>query len=257
MRTQLLCLALLLTSCVKRVEPLSGLAVDALVGAADRSDEDKALDPGRRPAQFLAFLKLAPGMQVAELMAGGGYTTALLSRAVGPSGTVYGENPKVVLERFAEKPWTARLAHLANTKRLDTELDAPFPTALDGALDVVVSNAIYHDTVWLETDRQKMNTAVFRALRQGGAYVVCDSSAKEGSGLEAAQNAAPHRRAGRARGGHEGRLHAGCGGHVPPQPGRHARLERLASRRSREARHQRPLLPAFRTPGGRLLSQPG
>ena len=64
-------------------------------------------------------------MQVAELMVSGGYTTELLSRAVGPTGTVYGENPKVVLERFAQKPWTERLARLPNATRLDRELDDP------------------------------------------------------------------------------------------------------------------------------------
>ena len=45
-------------------------------------------------------------MRVAELGAGGGYTTELLARVVGPTGTVYGQNSPLILERFAEKPWT-------------------------------------------------------------------------------------------------------------------------------------------------------
>ena len=49
-------------------------------------------------------------MRVAELGAGGGYTTELLARVVGPTGHVYGQNSPFVLERFAEKPWSARLA---------------------------------------------------------------------------------------------------------------------------------------------------
>ncbi len=36
-------------------------------------------------------------MKVAELVAGAGYTAELLSHAVAPDGTVYGENPKVIL----------------------------------------------------------------------------------------------------------------------------------------------------------------
>lgn len=178
---------LLLGGCVRRVEPLSPGSLHALVSAVDRTEADRALDPGRKPVEFLGFTKVAEGQQVAELMAGGGYTTELLSRAVGPTGTVYGENPKVVLERFAAKPWAERLTRLPNTKRLDRELDDAFPAELDGKLDLVVSNAIYHDSVWLQADRLKMNQAVLRALKMGGAYVVCDSSAKAEAGVAAAQ----------------------------------------------------------------------
>ncbi len=181
------CALLLLVGCVHRVEPLPASAVNSLVAASDRTDADRALDPGRKPVEFLQFLGVGAGMQVADLMAGGGYTTELLSRAVGPKGTVYGENPKVVLERFAEKPWSERLARLPNTKRLDRELDDAFPAELAGTLDLVVSNAIYHDSVWLQADRLKMNQGVYRALKMGGAYVVCDSSAKPGTGVADAQ----------------------------------------------------------------------
>jgi predicted methyltransferase len=51
----------------------------------------------------------------------------------------------------------------------------------------VVSNAIYHDTVWLGADRAKMNAAIFRSLEPGGVYVVIDSSAKPGTGVSDVQ----------------------------------------------------------------------
>src|SRR4051812_9856664 len=70
----------------------------ALVNAPDRLPSDVALDPGRKPAQFLAFAGVQTGMTVADLGAGGGYTTELLARAVGPTGTVYGQNIKFFLE---------------------------------------------------------------------------------------------------------------------------------------------------------------
>jgi predicted methyltransferase len=97
---------------------------------------------------------------------------------------VYGQNPKFILERFAEKPWSERLARPVNAKvvRLDRELDDPFPPEVKD-LDAVVSNIIYHDTVWLKADRAKMNAAVFQALKPGGVYVVIDSSAKPGTGV--------------------------------------------------------------------------
>ncbi|MBX5481615.1 MAG: class I SAM-dependent methyltransferase [Myxococcaceae bacterium] len=162
--------------------------LQALVAASDRTEADRALDPGRKPVEFLSFLEVAPGMKVAELFAGGGYTTELLARAVAPDGVVYGQNSRWVLERFAEKPWSERLSRpvMKNVVRVDRELDDPLPPEATG-LDLVVSNAIYHDTVWLNVDREKMNRAVFQALRSGGIYAVCDSSAKPGTGAQDAQ----------------------------------------------------------------------
>ena len=40
----------------------------------------------------------------------------------------------------------------------------------------------YHDTVWLETDRARMNAAVFAALKSGGVYGVIDHSTRPGAG---------------------------------------------------------------------------
>lgn len=160
----------------------------SLVDAPDRTDADRKLDAGRKPAAFLAALGVQPGMQVGELFAGGGYTTELLARAVGPTGKVYAENPKWVLEKFGSKGWEERLARPvnANVVREDTELEAPFP-GLDGKLDLVVTNANYHDAVWSKADRAKMNAAVLAALKPGGRYVVADSSAKPGTGLQDVQ----------------------------------------------------------------------
>ena len=155
----------------------------AAVAAADRSEADRALDAGRFPAEMLAFFEIRPGMRVAELGAGGGYTTELLARVVGPQGRVYGQNPKYVLERFAEKPWSERLAKPVNAPvvRVDREFDDPLPPEARN-LDAVLIVLFYHDTVWLETDRARMNAAVFSALRSGGIYGVIDHSTRQGAG---------------------------------------------------------------------------
>jgi predicted methyltransferase len=165
-------------------------AVDygSLVSAADRSDADRALDPGRKPAPFLAFLEVRPSMRVADLGAGLGYTTELLARAVGPTGTVYAQNAPAMLERIGPAPLVERLAKPVNQHvvRVDRDFADPLPTEASG-LDLVVINAIYHDTVWLQVDREKMNRAVFAALKPGGHFIVVDSSAKEGRGTQDAQ----------------------------------------------------------------------
>ena len=158
--------------------------VRAALDAADRSPEDRALDAGRKPDLTLAFFGVQPGMRVAELGAGGGYTSELLARVVGPTGKVYAQNSPMILEKFANVPWTARLTkpELANVVRADREFDDPLPAEATN-LDVVLDVLFYHDTVWIGVDRAKMNRAVFAALKPGGIYGIVDHSGLPGSGV--------------------------------------------------------------------------
>jgi predicted methyltransferase len=160
----------------------------AIVAAPDRDEADKKLDAARHPAELLAFLGLAPGMRVAELGAGGGYTTELLARAVGPKGKVWAQNSAAVV-KFAGKIWAERLTKPVLKKvvvRVDREFDAPLPADAKN-LDAVVSVLFYHDTVWMNVNRDKMNKAVFAALKPGGEYVVVDHAAAEGHGTKDAK----------------------------------------------------------------------
>ena len=115
--------------------------------------------------------------------AGGGYTTEVLARAVGPTGVVYGHNTPMILEKFAAKAWSARLAKPVNknVQKVTRELDDPFPADVKD-LDAVVFVLLYHDTFWMKVDQAKMNAAVFRVLKPGGAYVIVDHSGRAGTG---------------------------------------------------------------------------
>jgi predicted methyltransferase len=153
--------------------------------ASDRPDADKALDAGRQPAQLLAFFGAAPGMQVADIWAGGGYTTELLARVVGPKGKVWSQLPPMPPELAqVEQAWTERLKKpaLANTVAVHQGFEGDFLPAPPGSLDLVVINLNYHDLVLRGLDRDKLNAAVFRALKKGGIYGVVDHSAAPGSG---------------------------------------------------------------------------
>jgi len=163
-------------------------AVASAVSAPDRSAEDRALDAGRKPELMLSFFGIAPGMRVAELGSGMGYTSELLARVVGPTGKVYGQNIKLFLERFAEKPWSERLKKpvMANVVRADRELENPLPPEAKD-LDAVLCILIYHDTVWLGADRARMNQAVFAALKPGGVYGIVDHSGRDGTGTSEVQ----------------------------------------------------------------------
>lgn len=170
-------------------DPTLPPAILAIVEADDRSPEDRALDAGRKPGALLAFLGLAPGARVAEIAAGGGYTTELLARAVGPTGVVFSQNNKFIVEKFAQKPWTSRLAKPVNAKvvRVERELDEPLPPEAKD-LDMVVNVLFYHDTIWMKTDRDRMNKAVFDALKPGGSYVIVDHSGRPGTGTTETQS---------------------------------------------------------------------
>ena len=163
-------------------------AIRAAGSASDRSPADRALDTGRRPAETLAFFGVAPGMRVAEIQAGTGYTAELLARVVGREGRVYAQNNRFVLEKYAAKPWAERLEKPVNRRivRLDTELDDPLPAEAK-ELDLVIDVLSYHDTVWMKTDRARMNASIFAALERGGAYVLVDHSGRAGSGLSEVQ----------------------------------------------------------------------
>src|SRR5437588_8693656 len=103
-------------------------AFKALVDAPDRTEADRKLDPGRKPVEMLEFLGVKPGMKVEDVGAGGGYTTELLARAVGPSGTVYMQNDPRWLS-FLKDPLAERFAHPAmkGVVRADVPFDDPLP----------------------------------------------------------------------------------------------------------------------------------
>jgi predicted methyltransferase len=172
----------------ERQTPDAGAAIRSAVEAPDRSPEDRALDGGRKPAELLSFFGIAPGMRVAEIAAGGGYTAELLARVVGTSGKVYGVNSEFILDRFARAPWEERLQRpvMTNVIRLDRNFDDPLPADVTN-LDAVLCVLFYHDLFWMNVDRAQMNAAVFRALKPGGVYAIVDHSARAGSGASDVQ----------------------------------------------------------------------
>jgi predicted methyltransferase len=178
---------------VATTEPvISAIEPAAIVAAEDRDPEDRESDTRRKPVELLGFIQLTPGMKVADIGAGFGYTTELLARAVGSTGVVYSQNPAFVLERFAREGWDARLAKPvnANVVGLEREFDDPFPGDIE-PLDRVVNVLFYHDFEWMGVDRAAHNASVFAALRPGGTYVIVDSCAAEGHG--AADSESLHR----------------------------------------------------------------
>jgi len=144
-------MALLLLCGPARAEHHGAGDVADLTSALDRDGraaEDRARDAGRKPAEVVAFLGIHPGARVIDLIAASGYYTEVLSLAVGPSGVVYAQNPKVVLEfrdGANDKALSRRLAddRLPNVQRLDMALsEVPIEP---GSLDAAVTALNFHD----------------------------------------------------------------------------------------------------------------
>lgn len=163
--------------------PQSAPDYGAIVAAPDRTDADRANDARRKPEQLLAFTGIRPGMTVLDLGAGGGYSTELLARAVGPSGTVYGQDAKTPLPQ-ARSRFDARMKSPAmkNVERVLRDYDDPVPQEVHG-LDLVTFFFTYHDTPAMGVDRAKMNRRIFESLKSGGHYVIADHAAKTGAGV--------------------------------------------------------------------------
>ncbi|RLA56537.1 MAG: methyltransferase [Gammaproteobacteria bacterium] len=101
---------------------------DALTLAIDsRSEESRARDGARHPAQTIAFFQIEPGMTVAEGLPGGGWYTQILANYLGREGGIYGINYSEDLWPLFERSdkWVAEHA----------ERTATFPAMVEGFSD--------------------------------------------------------------------------------------------------------------------------
>lgn len=156
----------------------------AIVTSPDRSDADRKIDERRKPAELLAFTGVRPGMRVLDLGAGGGYSTELLARAVGPTGVVYGQNSQEVLDKYVKSKFDERMQTFAlkNVVKVVRDFDDPVPAEAQG-LDLVTMYLFYHDVTYMSVDRARMNKRLFDALKPGGYFVVTDHAAKTGADI--------------------------------------------------------------------------
>jgi predicted methyltransferase len=192
---------------------LSPARIAEIVASPDRSAADRTNDKRRKPADMLAFIGIRPGMVALDVSAGGGYTTELVARSVGPTGRVYGQSaPRVVRATptqsesgvmpsaasapsaapSAAAPRTSAMALAERAKNPNAanivavvqpfEDPAPAAVAADG-LDLVTLMFNYHDLGWLGVDRARMNRAILAALKPGGMYVIADHSGRPGTGI--------------------------------------------------------------------------
>lgn len=126
---------------------------------AERENEE-------RPRLAVRLLRLKPGMKIADIGAGSGYYSELLSREVGSTGKVYSVDIQPGMIRLIEE--RVRRQHLTNvTPVLGTISDPKLP---DGAIDLALLVDVYHEFA----NPQEMLRRIRFALRPGGRLVLLE-----------------------------------------------------------------------------------
>jgi len=203
---------------------LSAQRAAEILASTDRTNADRTNDIRRKPEALLPFIGPRPGMVALDVSAGGGYTTELLARAIGPTGRVYGQSqprdpsrplpapaapegnshptaasaPVVAAPAAAPRPSAVALAEREQRLRqaqvpaapivaVAQRFDNPVPAELaDAGLDLVTLMFNYHDLGHMGVDRAAMNRALFKALKPGGVYVIGDHAGRPGTGISEA-----------------------------------------------------------------------
>jgi len=177
--------AVLLAGAVSAAIAAPPANVAAALADQQRPAEDRARDAARKPAEMLAFAEVKPGDKVADLVIGGGYFTRILAAAVGPTGKVYAYQPSEFTKfakEYIEAPGKVAAAYPNVTPVITPFAEVAFPEPLD----LVFTAQNYHDFHIKEVPAgtaEKVNRAVFNALKPGGVYLIIDHFAAPGSGL--------------------------------------------------------------------------
>lgn len=170
-------LALSLVACGGDSRQAADTAIQAAVNSPERSEEHRARDIARKPAEILALSGIEPGDRVIEIAGFGQYYTTMLSSIVGPSGKVDVFDLPYTEAFGGEAAHAFAAAHPNTDYHLVDYNLAQFPENVD----VIFNVLYYHDLGPQEIDTAAMNAKLFEALKPGGVYLIVDHKAEDGS----------------------------------------------------------------------------
>jgi precorrin-6B methylase 2 len=154
-------------SFAQATHPVSGRPIAGVMGSEGaRWLERPEREAEEAPTKAVAALKLEPGQIVADIGAGSGYYTMLLSAAVGPRGRVYAtdiqpEMLALIKRKIEEK-------NVSNVELvLGTATESRLP---DGVIDVALMVDVYHELAQPQAFLQSLK----RAIRPAGRLVLIE-----------------------------------------------------------------------------------
>lgn len=160
--------------------------IRAAMESPERLAGDAAEDARRRSFAVLEALGAGEGMSVMDAFSAGGYYSELLSRIVGPSGSVIAyNNPPYAA--FATKRIAERYAggRLPNVRQITTPIEelTLAPESLDAALFIMAYHDLYWrpaDGSWPSTDPALLLRKLYAAMKHGGNVLIQDHVANAG-----------------------------------------------------------------------------
>jgi predicted methyltransferase len=148
------------------------------IASPDRTQEQRARDYYRKPAEILMLSGIKEGDRIIEIASFGQYFTTLLLAAIGPTGRVDMYDLPYI-EQYggpASREFDAK--HANAEYHQESYNDVTLPKNVDSVWNVLY----YHDMQPNGVDIAAFNRKIFDALKPGGIYLVIDHKAEDGSG---------------------------------------------------------------------------
>lgn len=181
-------LACLLVSFCHPASAIDKEALRRALSGPDREVTDFVRDEVRKPVEVLDFLGIDTGMRVLDVYAAGGYYTFILSKAVGPTGTVYAQNTPRGLNFEEDRQEISqgealeakiRAGNLTNVTHLVQSIDEL--SIAPESLDAIMVVQILHDYYNPDPDRALLMLMQLRdLLKPGGIVGVIDHEGEAG-----------------------------------------------------------------------------
>jgi predicted methyltransferase len=190
--TQALLSLLLVSPCTDGGSPAMDVAIAEALANPQRLESDRSRDPLRKPDQVLAFFEIKPGMRVLDLFSGGGYYTEILSRLVGPDGSVVSHNNQAYVD-YEKAAITTRYAdnRLPNVQSLVVE--ANDLDLAENSFDAVLAILTWHDFYyteesigWPDIEESLLVDKLCKAMKPGAVLGIIDHVAAAGVQAETA-----------------------------------------------------------------------
>lgn len=190
--TQALLSLLLITPCTDGGTPAMDVAIAEALADPHRTVSDRSRDPLRKPDQVLAFFEIKPGMRVLDLFSGGGYYSEIISRVVGPEGSVVSHNNQAYLD-YVKDEISIRYANdrLPNVQQLIVEANEM--ELAEGSFDAALAILTWHDfyygdnsNSWPDVDESRLIANLCKALKPGAVLGIIDHVASAGADAKAA-----------------------------------------------------------------------